>query len=50
VEKATRKKVQEQLKRGKGSQKQAIVAVASESTPLEDPESGKKGSPVAFSK
>lgn len=50
VEKATRKRVQENLKRGKGSQKQAIVAVASESTPLEDPESGKKGSHCGFFK
>lgn len=36
VEKATRKEVQERMKRGKGSQRRAIVAVASESTPLED--------------
>ncbi|QYH40537.1 IS1595 family transposase [Algoriphagus sp. NBT04N3] len=50
VEKATRKRVQEQLKRGKGSQKQAIVAVACESTPLEDPDSGKKGSHCGFFK
>ena len=34
VEKAPKKVVQERLKRGNGSQKQAIVAVASESTPL----------------
>lgn len=50
VEKATRKKIQERLKRGKGSQKQAVVAVASESTPLEDPYSGKKGSHCGFFK
>jgi hypothetical protein len=34
VEKAPKKVFQERLKRGNGSQKQAIVAVASESTPL----------------
>tara|TARA_R110002020_G_C16129661_1_gene761026 strand:+ start:109 stop:1035 length:927 start_codon:yes stop_codon:yes gene_type:complete len=50
VEKATRKKVQERLKRGKGSQKQSIVAVASESTPLEDLSSGKKGKHCGFFK
>jgi len=50
VEKATRKEVQERLKRGKGSQKQAIVAVASESTPLEDPATGKKGRHCGFFK
>lgn len=50
VEKATKKVVQERLKRGKGSQKQAIVAVASESTPLEDPLSGKKSSHCGFFK
>ena len=50
VEKATKKVVQERLKRGKGSQKQAIVAVASESTPLEDPLSGKKSSHCGFLK
>lgn len=41
---------QERLKRGKGSQKQAIVAVAPESTPLEDPLSGKKSSHSGFLK
>ncbi|MFC3414100.1 IS1595-like element ISAhi1 family transposase [Algoriphagus hitonicola] len=50
VEKATKKVVQERLKRGKGSQKQAIVAVASESTPLEDPLSGKMSSHCGFLK
>lgn len=50
VEKATRKEVQQHLKRGKGSQKQAIVAVASESTPLEDPETGKKSRHCGFFK
>lgn len=50
VEKATKRMVQDRLKRGKGSQKQAIVAVASESTPLEDPLSGKKGRYCGFFK
>lgn len=50
VEKATREEVQKYLKRGKGSQKQAIVAVASESTPLEDLESGKKSRHCGFFK
>ena len=50
VEKATRKEVQERLKRDKGSQNQAIVAVASESTPLEDPETGKKSRHCGFFK
>jgi len=50
VEKATRKEVQERLKRGKGSQKQAIVAVASESTPLEDPTTGKRSRHCGFFK
>jgi len=50
VEKATKRMVQDRLKRGKGSQKQAIVAVASESTPLEDPLSGKKGRHCGFFK
>ena len=50
VEKATNKVIQDRLKRGKGSQKQAIVAVASESTPLEDPTSGQKGRHCGFFK
>jgi hypothetical protein len=50
VEKATKKEVQERLKRGKGSQKQAIVAVAPESTPLEALLSGKKTSYCGFLK
>ena len=50
VEKATKRMVQDRLKRGKGSQKQAIVAVASESTPLEVPLSGKKGRHCGFFK
>jgi hypothetical protein len=38
---ATEKKVKENLKRGKGSQRKAIVAVSAESIPLEDLETGK---------
>jgi hypothetical protein len=45
VEVATKKQIKNQLKRGKGSQRQAQVAVAAESTPLENPESG-QGSKV----
>jgi hypothetical protein len=48
VEIANRKEVQERLKRGKGSQKQAIVAVVSDSTPLEDLEKGKKSRHCSF--
>lgn len=48
--KATKKVVQEQLKQWKESQKQAIITVASESTPLEDPKSGKKSSHWGFLK
>ncbi|SDA65793.1 hypothetical protein SAMN03080617_01538 [Algoriphagus alkaliphilus] len=36
VEVATKKQIKNQLKRGKGSQRQAQVAVAVESTPLEN--------------
>ncbi len=50
VEKATDQEVQKRLKQGKGSQKQAVVAVVCESTPLEDPESGKKTGIVVFSR
>lgn len=42
MEKVTKRKVQDWLKRGKGSQKQAIVALEWESTPLEDSLSGKE--------
>ena len=42
VRKATQHEVQKHLKRGKGSQNHTIVAVASESTLLEDPDSGIK--------
>lgn len=41
VEKAIDAKLKKQLKRGKGSQRQVIVAVAAESTPLLDEESEK---------
>ncbi len=50
VQKATKRMVQDRLKRGKGSQKQAIVTVASESSPLEDPLSEKKGRHCGFFK
>lgn len=39
----TSEKDKQNLKRGRGSQRQQNVAVAAESTPLEDPETGKKG-------
>ena len=42
VEKVSKRTVQDRLKPGKGSQKQIIVAVALESTPLENPLSGNK--------
>jgi hypothetical protein len=42
IEVATKKKVKDHLKRGKGSQRQAQVAVGAESTPLENPESGQQ--------
>ncbi|MCK3686326.1 IS1595 family transposase [Maribellus sp. YY47] len=38
----TSEKDKQKLKRGRGSQRQQNVAVAAESTPLEDPETGKK--------
>ena len=41
VEKAIDAKLRKQLKRGKGSQRQVIVAVTAESTPLLDKESEK---------
>lgn len=50
VRKATQHEVQKRLKRGKGSQNHAIVAVASESTPLEDPDSGIKSRHCGFFK
>lgn len=39
----TSEKDKQNLKRGRGSQRQQNVAVAAESTPLEDPGTGKKG-------
>lgn len=50
VEIATKRIVQDQLKCGKGNQKQAIVALASESTLLEDILSGKKGRYLGYFK
>lgn len=50
VEKATSEELQKHLKRGKGSQRQAIVAVAAESTPLEDPDTGKRSRYCGFFK
>jgi hypothetical protein len=50
VRKATQHEVQKRLKRGKGSQYNAIVAVASESTPLEEPDSGIKSRHCGFFK
>lgn len=50
VEKVTKKKVKDLLKRRKRSQKRAIVAVASESIPQEDPLSGKNGRYCGFFK
>ena len=50
VEKATAEKIQNQLKRGKGSQRQVIVAVAAESTPLEDVVTGEKSQHCGFFK
>ncbi|GAB3664551.1 hypothetical protein GCM10028791_40220 [Echinicola sediminis] len=50
VEKASYEQVAKQLKQGKGNQKQPIVAVACESTPLEEPETGKKKRDYGFFK
>ncbi len=50
VEKSTKKAIQEHLKSGKESQKQAIVAMASEPKPLEDPDSGSKSRHCEFFK
>lgn len=41
VGKSTKAKVRRHLKRGRGNQKRSIVAVMVDSSPLEDPESGK---------
>ncbi|MCH7410530.1 IS1595 family transposase [Belliella sp. DSM 111904] len=50
VEKAVDEELKNQLKRGKGSQRQAIVAVAAESTPLEDENTGEKSKHCGFFK
>ncbi|KAF7277664.1 hypothetical protein GWI33_000956 [Rhynchophorus ferrugineus] len=49
-EKATSQEEKDDLKRGKGSQKQQNVAVMAESTPLEDIETGKKSKHVRYFK
>lgn len=49
-EKATKQNNQEDLKRGRGSQRQSNVAVMAESTKLEDPQSGKKDNHVRYFK
>lgn len=49
-EKATTKEDKQNLKRGKGSQRQQNVAVMAESTPLEDPVTGKKSKHVRYFK
>lgn len=49
-EKATKQSDNENLKRGRGSQRQANVAVMAESTKLEDHESGKKDNHVRYFK
>jgi hypothetical protein len=50
VEKAIDSKLKKQLKRGKGSPRQAIVAVAAESTPLMDEETQKVSRHCGFFK
>lgn len=47
---AAKESVKKNLKRGRGSQKQSNVAVMAESTPLEDPDSGKKSSHCRYFK
>ena len=49
-EKATKQSNQENLKRGRGSQRQSNVAVMAESTKLEEPETGKKDNHVRYFK
>src|SRR5690606_14423413 len=46
----TKKKDKKRLKRGRGSAKQTKAIIAVESTPLEDPETGKKSSSFRFIK
>ena len=50
VEVATKKHVKNNLKRGKGSQRQANVAVAAESVPLEDTETGRQSRACGYYK
>ncbi|TVZ28660.1 ISXO2 transposase-like protein [Gillisia sp. Hel_I_86] len=47
---ATKEKDKQQLKRGRGSQRQSNVAVMAESTPLEDLQTGKKSSHCRYFK
>jgi len=49
-EKATKERNQDNLKRGRGSQRQSNVAVMAESTKLEEPDSGKKDNHVRYFK
>lgn len=46
----TSEKDKQNLKRGKGSQRQQNVAISAESTPLEDPETGEKGKQCRYFK
>jgi hypothetical protein len=50
VEVATKKQVKENLKRGKGSQRQAVVGVAAESVPLENPDTAEKSRACGYYK
>ncbi len=47
---ATKDRVKKKLKRGRGSQRLSNVAVMAESTPLEDPDTGEKGSHCRYFK
>lgn len=47
---ATKEKDKKKLKRGRGSQRQSNVAVMAESTPLENPKTGKKSSHCRYFK
>lgn len=49
-EQATKEKQKRKLKRGRGSQRQSNVAVMAESTPLENPKTGKKDSHCGYFK
>lgn len=50
VETEVPQKIKQELKRGKGSQRQQNVAVMAESTPLENPKTAKKGKHVRYFK